>query len=199
MIDDLDETDREIVRLLLDDARRPYSEIAERVDLSGPAVSDRVDRLRERGVLRRFTVELDRATLREGPSVLATLSVRPDDAAEVQSSLADHGAVEHVFRTVDGTLLVAGTVPGGDVPAVLSDVGVVDDVTDLSVDVLAETTWSPGLGTAEFAPDCAECGNTVDAEGVARDLDGDRHHFCCESCESAFVERYEELSGAAGD
>jgi DNA-binding Lrp family transcriptional regulator len=44
---DLDETDLEILQLLLSDARRPYSDIAETVGLSAPAVSDRVSRLRE--------------------------------------------------------------------------------------------------------------------------------------------------------
>ena len=38
---DIDDTDRELLRLLLEDARRPYSELAEAVDLSPPAVSDR--------------------------------------------------------------------------------------------------------------------------------------------------------------
>ena len=43
----LDETDEEILDILLDDGRKPYSEIAEAVGLSAPAVSDRIDRLRE--------------------------------------------------------------------------------------------------------------------------------------------------------
>ncbi|MFB6083699.1 MAG: Lrp/AsnC family transcriptional regulator, partial [Halorientalis sp.] len=43
----LDETDREILDILLSDGRRPYSDIAEAVDLSPPAVSDRIDRLQE--------------------------------------------------------------------------------------------------------------------------------------------------------
>ena len=38
----LDDTDREILRLLLENGRKPYREIASAVDLSAPAVSDRV-------------------------------------------------------------------------------------------------------------------------------------------------------------
>ncbi|MFC6725497.1 Lrp/AsnC family transcriptional regulator, partial [Halobium palmae] len=59
---DLDDTDREILRLLLANARRPYSDIAEHVGLSAPAVSDRVERLQELGVVRGFTLDLDRST-----------------------------------------------------------------------------------------------------------------------------------------
>ena len=47
---DLDETDLDILSLLADDARRPYSDIGDVVGLSGPAVSDRVAGLREAGV-----------------------------------------------------------------------------------------------------------------------------------------------------
>ena len=46
---DLDETDLEILQLLLSNARRPYSDIADVVGLSPPAVSDRVSRLQETG------------------------------------------------------------------------------------------------------------------------------------------------------
>jgi len=79
----LDETDREILRLLLADARRPYSDIAERVDLSAPAVSDRIDRLREAGVIEGFTLQVDGDALSTGLTVLATLSVPPADADRV--------------------------------------------------------------------------------------------------------------------
>jgi len=42
-----------------------------------------------------------------------------------------------------------------------------------------------------------ECGNGVTDEGETRTLDGDRYHFCCESCEARFVDRYEQFEEAA--
>ena len=74
----LDETDLEILSLLAENARRPFSEIGEEVGLSGPAVSDRVTRLQEAGVLNNFTIEVDRAQLRAGLPVLIQLSVPPE-------------------------------------------------------------------------------------------------------------------------
>ena len=72
---DIDDTDRELLRLLLEDARRPYSELAEAVDLSPPAVSDRVDRLVELGVIERFTLGLDRSQLADDLRLGVTLEV----------------------------------------------------------------------------------------------------------------------------
>lgn len=48
----LDQKDIEILQLLQEDARRPYSEIANKVDLSPPTISDRVERLKEHGVVK---------------------------------------------------------------------------------------------------------------------------------------------------
>lgn len=57
----LTETDRSILALLRLDARRTVSEIAGLVGVSRTTVKDRIDLMRERGIIRRFTVELAEA------------------------------------------------------------------------------------------------------------------------------------------
>ncbi|MFB6143401.1 MAG: winged helix-turn-helix transcriptional regulator [Halorientalis sp.] len=193
----LDDTDREILRLLLADARRPYSDIAERVDLSPPAVSDRVERLQEMGLVRRFTVDVDRSLLDSGVPVLVDLSVEPGGVDSVTAPLSDEKTVEHVFATADERVVFTATLPDGDVSRLLAATGILDAVRTYEVDLLADSTWTPSVGEAELAPTCAECGNTVDAEGETATLDGDTHYFCCGSCRSRFVDRYEELREAA--
>ncbi len=193
----LDDTDREIIRLLAEDARRPYSDIAEAVDLSAPAVSDRVDRLREMGLLRRFTVDLDRSLLREGVPVLVTLTARPGTAADLGEALSDTDAVESVFRTVDDRLVCTAVVPEADPEGVLGDALDGEEVREYDVRLLADREWTPRVGSAEFAPTCVECGNTVTREGETERLDGDVYHFCCGSCRAAFVEQYERIQEGA--
>lgn len=193
----LDDTDREILDILLSDGRRPYSDIAEAVDLSPPAVSDRIDRLQELGVVRQFTVDLDRSVLREGVPVLVDLRVRPGHAEAVADALSESDPVEHVFTTADERVVATATVPDGDVSRMLSGTVEMDAIDEYDVDLLADTAWSPSMADAEFAPECAECGNTVDTEGEATEIDGTLYHFCCSSCESQFVEQYEELREGA--
>jgi DNA-binding Lrp family transcriptional regulator len=194
---DLDEIDRHILRLLLEDARRPYSDIAGRVDLSAPAVSDRIDRLRELGVIRSFTLDLDRSLLSEGVPVLVELAVGPADAASVAESLRSLDEVEHVFRTADAAVVFKATVRDGDVPSLLSDAVDLGAVRDVEVRLLADAQWTPTLGDATLALTCVECGNTVTSEGVAARIGDDRYHFCCDSCRSNFESRYEELKRGA--
>jgi Lrp/AsnC family leucine-responsive transcriptional regulator len=192
---DLDETDLEIIQLLMLDARRPYSEIADVVDLSAPAVSDRVERLQEMGIINRFTLDVDRSQLRGGIPVLITLDVESasHSAASIKDDLIDEGAIEHVFTTAEADLVLYARVPDTDIASWLADTIDTGAVDNFEVTLLAGANWAPELGGTEFALSCAQCGNTVDSEGTATRIDGELYQFCCPSCEARFEEKYEQL------
>lgn len=193
---DLDETDLEILRLLVSDARRPYREIAEEVGLSAPAVSDRVTRLRDQGVIRRFTADLDRQQLREGTPVIVRLSVAPGSVTSVRDAVRDLDAVEHIYVTVDGTVIIHANAPR-NVRAWLDSVLDQEGIRDVDVDLLSEAHWTPAVGATDLALVCDECGNTVTSEGVTARVGDDIKQFCCESCEAAYIERYEKLQASS--
>ena len=192
---DLDETDLEILQLLLSDARRPYSDIADVVGLSAPAVSDRVAKLQEIGVINRFTLDIDRSQLRGGIPVLVTLDVAATGpgVATIKEELLDAGAVEHVFVTAEANLVIYARVPDNDIASWLTDTIDASAFDDFAVTLLAGAEWSPDLGATEFALSCAQCGNTVDNEGTATRIDGELYQFCCPSCETRFTEKYDRL------
>jgi len=60
---EIDEIDRRILRVLQQQAEIPNHALAERVGLTPAPCLRRVQRLREQGVLRRYTVEIDPAYL----------------------------------------------------------------------------------------------------------------------------------------
>ncbi|MFC3476754.1 AsnC family transcriptional regulator [Halobacterium litoreum] len=193
---DLDETDRRILELLAADARRPYSDIADDVGLSAPAVSDRVANLRESGVVKRFTVDVDRSQLRGGTPVLVEVTPEPGSTDGARDALAAADEVEHVFVTADGDVVVSARVPAEDVREWVADTVDLDGVRAYDVTLLSESSWRPSVG-AEFALACDECGNTVTSEGETATIGGERHHFCCGSCLARFEERYERLDADA--
>ena len=194
---DLDDTDRRILGLLLDDARRSWRDIADVIDLSPPAVADRVDRLDYLGVIKGFTVDIDRSKLRAGVPVLVTVTMTPGAATAASESLSGADAVEHVFTTAEEAVVFTATVEQGDVLSLLKSTLVMDDVRTYDVSLLGDRSWNPSVAEAELALSCDECGNTVTAEGETRELDGETYHFCCESCEASFVEMYEDLRDGA--
>lgn len=193
----LDDTDREILALLVEDGRRSWRSIADEVDLSPPAVGDRVDRLRELGVVRRFTVDLDRSKLSAGTPVLVTLSTVPTAAEAMADDLREVDAVEHVFRTADERVVFTALVEDAAVRDLLATHVDLADVRDFEVELLRDRDWSPSVEDVELALTCDECGNTVTAEGESERLDDEVYHFCCASCRDSFVYTYEDLREGA--
>ena len=55
----LDEIDRTLLRLLLEDSAATSTELSKQVNLSIPAVNKRIARLRQSGVIERFTVQVN--------------------------------------------------------------------------------------------------------------------------------------------
>jgi DNA-binding Lrp family transcriptional regulator len=194
---DLDDTDVDILSMLAADARRPFSEIGEEVGLSGPAVSERVTRLEEAGVINGFTVDVDRSTLRAGVPVLIDLELPADslDAAREQVHEAD--AVEHVFVTAEGDLRFYARVEAQNVREWVAGLFNGVAVDDYTVTLVDDVAWTPTIDGVEFALTCAECGNTVDSEGETARIDSDVYHFCCQSCLTRFEDRYRRLEADA--
>jgi len=71
----LDDLDRHILEILAGDGRISLKDLAAKVSLSSPSVSERLKRLEERGVIRAFTVEVDPAAL--GYALQAIVRIRP--------------------------------------------------------------------------------------------------------------------------
>ena len=193
----LDEIDLEILRLLVEDARRPYSDIADRVDVSAPTVSDRIDRLRELGVIEGFTVDVDRSTVTDGTEVLIDCSIAPavDDRATDRVGAIE--GVEHVFMTADCRLLAVATVRQDRVRDLISEAIDLELVDSYRVHLLDSREWSPSIGSVELTLACDECSNTVTSDGISTRIDGSLYHFCCPTCQSTFQDRYVSLNESA--
>lgn len=72
---ELDDIDRRIVKILVDDARISLKDLAAQVKLSSPSVAERLRRLEERGAIRAFTVDVDPRAL--GYELQAIVRIRP--------------------------------------------------------------------------------------------------------------------------
>jgi DNA-binding Lrp family transcriptional regulator len=84
----LDEKDKRILEMLLEDSRRPYHEIAEdpAVVLSESTVRKRVLKLQEEGVIEKFTIKICREDER---CIIAFLTLIPKTQAETKELLRE--------------------------------------------------------------------------------------------------------------
>jgi Lrp/AsnC family leucine-responsive transcriptional regulator len=192
----LDDTDLEILRLLVANARRPYSEIADKVGVSPPTVSDRIDRLQELGVIRRFTLDLDRSTLDAGIQVLIDVTTEPGATEDVAADLSEQNVVEQVYATADGSVIAHATVPEDSVHDVLAESVSMADVQSFDVRLLTSEAWTPEVSGTAFALECAVCGDEVTSQGESARIDGEFVTFCSSSCREAYAEADEEQVAA---
>ncbi|WP_210491249.1 Lrp/AsnC family transcriptional regulator [Patulibacter sp. SYSU D01012] len=82
----MDDTDRQILALLLEDARRTYDDIAARVSMSAPSAKRRIDRMRSMGVIQGWTAVVDHGAMGFETEALVELfygpAVQLDEVAE---------------------------------------------------------------------------------------------------------------------
>ena len=85
----LDPTDRKLIELLRLDSRTSIKNLAKRVGLSAPSVSERIQRLQERGVIRRFMVDIDPVSLGYDLQALVRIKPLPGKLQVVQKLIQD--------------------------------------------------------------------------------------------------------------
>jgi len=92
----MDETDREIIKILKNDGRATYSYIGKKVGLSEGAVRKRIKALIDSGIIRQFTVKVG---LTEGAEAITLLSVSPSfPTSDVSKILKKIPNVETVYE-----------------------------------------------------------------------------------------------------
>lgn len=82
----LDEKNKRILEMLIEDSRRPYREIAEEVNLSESTVRKRVIKLQNEKVIEKFTIKICREDER---CIIAFLTVIPNNESEIKELIRE--------------------------------------------------------------------------------------------------------------
>ncbi|MGQ4874849.1 MAG: Lrp/AsnC family transcriptional regulator [Promethearchaeia archaeon] len=83
---ELDDKDKKILEMLMEDGRRPYREIADEIGLSESTVRKRVIRLQEMGVIEKFTVKVCQD---EERCIMAFITVIPNNEKNIKDLLRE--------------------------------------------------------------------------------------------------------------
>jgi DNA-binding Lrp family transcriptional regulator len=100
----VDETDRQILAILTEDARIPNNALAERVGIAPSTCLGRVRALRERGVIRGYHADIDPAAL--GRPLQAMISVRVQ--SDARGRIAGFGTKVARMRDVLNVYFLGG-------------------------------------------------------------------------------------------
>jgi Lrp/AsnC family transcriptional regulator for asnA, asnC and gidA len=96
---ELDETDRAILRILQEDARTPFSEVARQIDMSSATVHDRVGRMEDAGVIKGYHAEIDPKAVGYGVSAFVGLRVEQGREEDALDRLRDIDGVREIHLT----------------------------------------------------------------------------------------------------
>lgn len=111
----MDETDKQIIRILKGDGRAGYNEIGKKVGLSEGAVRKRIKTLTQAEIIRKFTVKIGVAEGAEAITLLATNPAYPTQ--EVSKHIREIPNVETLYE-VTGEYDIVAVISGMNVAEV---------------------------------------------------------------------------------
>jgi len=142
----VDHIDRALLARLQEDATQPYAALGQAVGLSAGAAHERVRKLKERGVIRRTTVDVDPAAV--GSGVLAYVMV--DSTSWMGDSAQEFAALPeileaHVIAGSASVLVKVRTATTEQLQDVLRRIYAVDGVSGTQATVVLETFFERPL------------------------------------------------------
>ena len=97
-LDGLDELDRKIVKLLIQNARMSYSDIGEQIGISRVAVRSRVQALEQRGIIEEYTTIINPQKISGAISCYFEIETTPEALAETAARLKENDTVTQIYR-----------------------------------------------------------------------------------------------------
>ncbi|MZP28559.1 AsnC family transcriptional regulator [Heliobacterium undosum] len=94
----LDQTDREILRLLEQNSRLQWKEIGELVHMTGQAVASRIRRLEEIGVIEGFTIKVNQEKIGLPIVAMITVSMKTNHHKAFQDFITQEAAIVESHR-----------------------------------------------------------------------------------------------------
>ncbi len=94
----IDDTDKRILELLIEDGRQSYADIGKTLGLSRVAVRSRVNQLIEHGVIERFTAVVNSEKVGKKVSAFFEVDCEPRSLVEVAENLANNPYVASCYQ-----------------------------------------------------------------------------------------------------
>lgn len=122
-LDGLDELDRKIIRLLIQNARMSYSEIGEQVGISRVAVKMRVQALEKKGIIEEYTAIINPQKINGAISCYFEIETMPDTLSEVTELLRQSDIITQIYRVTGKCKLHVHAVAasGEEMEALMAD------------------------------------------------------------------------------
>lgn len=135
----IDATDERIIRILQEDSRKAFVDIANEIGLSESAVRRRVKNLVESGIIKRFTLELGASDKTSAITLISVSSTA--DTSAVSSRLMKLPGIEVVYEITGqydiATIIAAPAI--AEINKSIDDIRKIEGVSDTNTVIILKT------------------------------------------------------------
>jgi DNA-binding Lrp family transcriptional regulator len=194
----VDKKDLIILSELLKNSRKSYSDLAEIVKLSVPAVKSRIEKLVKNGIIEDFTLELNYALLTEGKQNILLVKAPYKNLQDIAAVLYEHKYVKDVlFMTGNYNLLVSTNFitdkQKADFIAWFNETIEVDDLEIFFVyDELKDKKDFTIEKPIDIKLICDYCKREFSGDIFSKVIGGKKRYFCCNTCLTQFEKNFQE-------
>lgn len=103
----LDQTDKKIIDILIENSRMSYADIARKLGVSEATVFKRIKKLKDEGVIESFTLQLEPSKIGKNVYISIGLTVNPVLLDEIAKKLSNFDEVSEVYITVGEHNIIA--------------------------------------------------------------------------------------------
>ena len=140
-IAEIDELDLKILKLLEENGRLAFMDIAKKLRLSESTIRKRVQALKENGVIKRFTVEIDPAKIGLNTVAIVGIDVDPPKLLEVAQKLCDFKEIRCVATSTGDHMIMTEiwTKDGRELTRLISEkIGPIEGVKKICPAIILE-------------------------------------------------------------
>jgi Lrp/AsnC family transcriptional regulator for asnA, asnC and gidA len=136
-----DEHDRKIIQMLEQNSRRSFNEISKKLKLSESAVRKRVIALQHKGVIKKFTIQVDPAKLGANSVSIVGVDVEPTKLLEVAQKLCEIDEIRSVATSTGDHMIMTEiwAKDGRELTKILSEkIGAMDGIKKICPAMILE-------------------------------------------------------------
>lgn len=181
----IDFVDLEILRTLQRDSRTSYSDLASAVGISRPTAKARIERLEQKGIIKKFTIIVDRGAIVKNTVLLVQMNARKPD--ETAKALREFEEILEIYEVMGERNLACKAVVQSmeELRDLIEKINELD-VTDLNALITLktlkeehETKIGPEIGVSL---ECEYCGKQITGSSYKFKAHNVERYFCCTVC-----------------
>lgn len=188
----IDKKDIILLNELLKDGRITYSELAKKIELSVPAVTARVEKLIEKKIIDKFTIDIDYSLIEQGSKYIILLKTVFNKTDETAQELNKHKFVKKVYLTTGEYNVAIHThnIIDSQKKSLIDWLKEQEDIEDMNIlyvyDYLKEDETLKITDPNNVKLICDYCKREFSGDVFSKIINKRKRYFCCNTCLSEY-------------